>query len=136
MAVRLPICEASTWSIDVPTRISFGSRLTVAPDSTFMRPRCGLVEASAVWLNSPLMKSMSSRCGIIGVSAGPISMFAPAPFAHQCAGSTPFEKNTMPRRSGGVFAAAAPAAGAALWAKMGSDSIHGSARATPTPRRK
>ena len=38
----------------------------------------------------------------------------------------------MPNRSGGVFdfTAAAP------WAKSGSDSIHGSASATPTPRRK
>ena len=83
IAVRLPICDARIWSIEVPTRISFGSRLTVAPDSTFIRPRCGLVEAIALWLYSPWMKSMSSRCGIIGSSPGPISMLAPLPFAHQ-----------------------------------------------------
>ena len=79
------------------------------------------------------MKSMSSRCGIIGVQRRTDFHARAAPFAHQCAGSTPFEKNTMPSRSGGVLAAAA---GAAVCAKIGSDSIHGSARATPTPRRK
>ena len=55
------------------------------------------------------MKTMSSRCGIIGRRPGPISMLAPAPLAHQWIGSTPFEKKTMPSRSGGVFAFAAAA---------------------------
>ena len=58
---------------------------------------------------------------------------APLPLAHQWIGSTPFEKNTMPRRSGGVFAFAAAAAACP---KSGSDSIQGSASATPMPRRK
>ena len=75
---------------------------------------------------------MSSRCGIIGVSPGPISMLAPAPLAHQWIGSTPFEKKTIPSRSGGVFAFAA----ATVWPSSGSDSSQGSASATPTPRRK
>ena len=34
-------------------------------------------------------------------------MSAPAPLAHQWIGSTPFEKKTIPNRSGGVFAFAA-----------------------------
>jgi hypothetical protein len=38
------------------------------------------------------MKTMSSRCGIIGAAAGPSSIVAPLPFAHQWMGSTPFEK--------------------------------------------
>ena len=93
--------------MDVPARITSGSRLIGAPDSRFMRPRCGLVEAKADWLNRPRMKTMSSRWGNMGWSAGPSSISAPLPFAHQCAGSTPFEKNTMPSRRGGP--AAAPA---------------------------
>ena len=72
-----------TWSIDVPTRISFGSRLTGAPESRFMRPRCGLVETCAVWLNSPWMNTMSSRCGIIGSSRRAELHVAPLPLAHQ-----------------------------------------------------
>ena len=87
------------------------------------------------------MKTMSSRCGIIGSAAGPSSIVAPDPFAHQCAGSTPFEKNTMPRRNGGpAFAAAAaacpPVAASADAPTHGSDSSQGNARATPAPRRK
>ena len=59
-------------------------------------------------------------------------MLAPLPLAHQCAGSTPFEKKTMPRRRGGavVFDVAAACA------KAGRDSIQGRDRATPIPRRK
>ena len=59
--VRVPIWDAMIWSIDVPTRISLGFRLTGAPDSTFMRPRCGLLDAAALWLKSPCTKTMSSR---------------------------------------------------------------------------
>jgi hypothetical protein len=133
---------ATTWSIDVPARITLGSRLIGAPDSRFMRPRCGLVETKADWLYSPRMKTMSSRCGSIGVRPGPSSIVAPEPLAHQCAGSTPFEKNTIPIRSGGPALAAAPAACAPAVAASadvpahGKDSSQGSARATPTPRRK
>ena len=35
---------------------------------------------------------MSSRNGSIGEAAGPSSIAAPLPFAHQWIGSTPFEK--------------------------------------------
>ena len=79
------------------------------------------------------MKTMSSRCGSIGSRPGPSSMLAPLPLAHQWIGSTPFEKKTMPRRSGGVVAFGG---GRRLRRRAGSDSIQGSARATPTPRRK
>ena len=75
---------------------------------------------------------MSSRCGSIGSRPGPSSMAAPLPLAHQWIGSTPFEKKTMPSRSGGVFAFTA----AAACPKSGNDSIQGSASATPMPRRK
>ncbi len=44
---------------------------------------------------------MSARCGSIGCTAGPSSIVAPLPLAHQWIGSTPFEKKTMPRRRGG-----------------------------------
>ena len=95
---------AMTWSIDVPTRISFGSRLTVAPDSRFMRPRCGLVETRRGLVEQPadedhvLAMRQHRRAGR---ARAPSS--APLPLAHQWIGSTPFEKKTMPSRSGGVF---------------------------------
>ena len=54
-------------------------------------------------------------------------MDAPLPFAHQFAGFVPFEKYKQPNRTGGFFDAAA---------NNGIDSIHGSASATPAPRRK
>ena len=136
MAVWSPTALATTWSMDVPARITSGSRLIGAPDSRFMRPRCGLVEAKADWLNRPRMKTMSSRWGSIGWRTGPSSISAPRPFAHQCAGSTPFEKNTMPSRRGGPIGAWLPVAGAvAVSPNAGSDSIQGRARATPAPRR-
>ena len=76
---------------------------------------------------------MSCRCGIIGSRPGPSSMLAPCPLAHQWIGSTPFEKKTMPSRSGGVFAfSRRPPPGR----RAASDSIQGSASATPMPRRK
>ena len=55
-----------------------GSRLTGAPDSRFMRPRCGLVETCADWLKRPLMNTMSSRCGSIGCRPGPSSIVSAA----------------------------------------------------------
>ena len=117
--------------MDVPARITSGSRLIGAPDSRFMRPRCGLVETKADWLNRPRMKTMSSRWGSIGWRPGPSSIWAPLPFAHQCAGSTPFEKNTMPSRSGGRARRPSAAGAVAVSANAGSDSIQGRARATP-----
>ena len=79
-----------------------------------MRPRCGLVEAKADWWNRPRTKTMFSRWGNIGRSPGPSSMSAPLPLAHQCAGSTPFEKNTMPSRTGGRTGVWLDVAGAEL----------------------
>ena len=74
------------------------------------------------------MKTMSSRCGIIGCRPGPSSMSAPLPLAHQWIGSTPFEKKTMPSRSGGVLRLRPRRRSAP---SSGSDSIQGSASATP-----
>jgi hypothetical protein len=74
---------------------------------------------------------MSSRYGFIGSRTGPSSIDAPLPFAHQWIGSTPFEKYTHAKRTGGLLDAAGFASCAGS-----SDSIQGSARATPVPRRK
>ncbi len=93
MAVDCPTCWARTWSIDLPTRISPWSVLTQAPESMFgIRPRWGLLCRAACSLNRPLRNTMSSRNGLIGARPGPISIEAPRPRAHQCSGSTPFEK--------------------------------------------
>ena len=75
---------------------------------------------------------MSSRCGIIGSSAGAELHARALPLAHQWTGSTPFEKKTIPSRRGGVFPLTQPGPAP----RSGSDSIQGSASATPMPRRK
>ena len=81
------------------------------------------------------MNTRSALCGASGAAAGPNSIAAPLPFAHQCSGSTPLEKNTTPKRKGGWpgFRADVPAT---VWPKAGSDSSQGSASVTPSPRRK
>ena len=81
------------------------------------------------------MKTMSSRCGIIGSAAGPSCMFAPLPFAHHSVGSTPFEKNTIPSRSGGVFvfttSAACPNTGKRLHPRQRQRDAHAPKEMTP-----
>src|SRR5882724_1025676 len=79
---------------------------------------------------------MSSLIGASGAAAGPSSMLAPLPLAHQCVGATPLEKYRVAKRSGGLFGSAAAAVLESCALRSGSDSSQGSARATPAPRRK
>ena len=74
--------------------MSFGSRLTVAPESMFgMRPRCGLVETSACLVVEALEEDdVLADAASSARRPGPNSMAAPLPLAHQCVGSTPLEK--------------------------------------------
>src|SRR5436190_14911372 len=86
----------------------------------------------AFLLNSPVMKFTFFLNGAIGSRLLPNSMSAPEPFAHQCFELMPFPMNSAAKRFGkgpGVpsFNASVP--------QTGIDSSHGSAIATPTPRR-
>ena len=76
---------------------------------------------------------MSSRCGIIGSSR--------RPELHRRAAALrpPVSRLDAVREvddARGAAAACSAFAAAAAWPKSGSDSIQGSASATPTPRRK
>ena len=82
------------------------------------------------------MKVKSPVYGDIGANPGPISIPSPRFLAHQCSGSTPLEKKRHPNRTGAFMETAFDKPLLVSNPKVGTDSIHGSAKATPAPLRK
>ena len=132
IAVRSPICDAMIWSIEVPTRISFGSRLTGSSRQHVHPPEVRTGRNGGGLVEQPLDEQHVLAMRQHRQQARADFHVGSLPLAHQWIGSTPFEKKTMPSRSGGVLVFTAVAA----WPSTGSDSIQGSARATPMPLRK
>src|ERR1043165_218934 len=74
------------------------------------------------------MNSIFSFSGATGASTWPSSMPAPSPLAHHSLPWKPFPENSAANRTG-----ASPPAAALGSSLHASDSIHGSAMATPNP---
>src|SRR5262249_10335703 len=78
------------------------------------------------------MKSIFRRKGVRGASTLPSSMRSPSPRAHHSRLWKPLPENSAAKRTGASLALAAFGSSP----QTGSDSSHGSATVTPTPRRK
>src|SRR4051812_4052478 len=88
----------------------------------------------AFLLNRPWMTLTLPLIGSSGFSDLLSSKVEPEPFAHQCSGLMPVPMNRTPKRFG---ARGKPVSAArAVAPKPESDSSHGSAIVTPTPRKK
>src|SRR5438552_3358486 len=86
----------------------------------------------ACLLKSPVMKFIFVFNGSIDCRLLPNSISAPEPLAHQCCELIPLPMNNAAKRFGNGLDAASRAGPAP---QTGIDSSHGSAIATPTPRR-
>src|SRR4051812_44253107 len=93
---------------------------------------------TAARLNRPLMTLSFVFSGSSGCSVLPSSIDAPLPLAHQCVALTPQAMNRAAKRfgNGDLFSAAGELAGTTSAPQTGIDSSHGSAIATPAPRRR
>src|SRR6266404_1338078 len=80
------------------------------------------------------MKSIFSRKSVSGASALPSSICFPSPLAHHSLLWNPLPANSTASRTGASLAGLRPVGGESP--QTVSDSIHGSAMVTPTPRRK
>ena len=127
-----PMRLASTWSMLMPpfstAPFSKGtpeSRLPVCPG--------WMPTPVADLLKRPSMKFILVFSFSIGWRLLPSSMDAPDPLAHQWLPFTPLPQKSAAKRFG-IAVGTSPAIVSAP--QTGSDSIHGSAMVTPTPRRK
>src|SRR5206468_2131524 len=86
----------------------------------------------AFLLNRPLTTLILARSGASGSRQRPSSIEAPEPFAHQLGGLMPQPMKRAANRFGQGIGTSPATVGAP---QTGTDSSHGSAIVTPTPRR-